>query len=151
MMAEMIKSSYDINMIDRHHPSDFEDQEYCPKPIIMTGDSLMVLLKYKGENVAVLDAEEVWKPNKVKEAAASFGTTSTEHPSVQELFADLGQFYVGGKVHGLTEGFEGIWGAGFKTPAEVRATLPADKSVVAFQNRNPVHKAHFELPGQILG
>lgn len=27
---------------------------------------------------------------------ASYGTTSTEHPSVAELFADLGKFYVGG-------------------------------------------------------
>merc|ERR1719401_1267898 len=33
----------------------------------------------------------------------------------------------------------------WKTPTEVRATLPADKPVVAFQNRNPIHKAHFEL------
>merc|ERR1712193_377818 len=30
-------------------------------------------------------------------------------------------------------------------PQEVRATLPKDKKVVAFQNRNPIHKAHFEL------
>merc|ERR1719367_1463557 len=36
-------------------------------------------------------------------------------------------------------------GKAFKTPAEVRASLPAGKPVVAFQNRNPVHKAHFEL------
>jgi len=104
-----------------------------------------VLLTYKGTNLAVLDAEEVWKPNKVKEAKASYGTTSTEHPSVQELFAELGKYYVGGKVHGLVQGFDSIWGKGFKTPAEVRATLPKDKAVVAFQNRNPVHKAHFEL------
>merc|ERR1712050_806137 len=45
-----------------------------------------VLLKYKNVNMAVMEAEEVWKPNKVKEAKSSFGTTSTEHPSVQELF-----------------------------------------------------------------
>merc|ERR1712226_356477 len=39
----------------------------------------------------------------------------------------------------------GTMGNAFKTPAEVRASLPAGKPVVAFQNRNPVHKAHFEL------
>jgi len=104
-----------------------------------------LLLSYKGVNLAVLEAEEIWKPNKVKEAKASYGTTSVEHPSVQELFADLGKHYVGGKVHGLVSGFDSIWGKGFKSPAEVRASLPKDKAVVAFQNRNPVHKAHFEL------
>eukprot|EP00931_Biecheleriopsis_adriatica_P036878 TRINITY_DN2118_c0_g1_i7.p1 TRINITY_DN2118_c0_g1~~TRINITY_DN2118_c0_g1_i7.p1 ORF type:complete len:430 (-),score=122.40 TRINITY_DN2118_c0_g1_i7:252-1541(-) len=104
-----------------------------------------VLLTYKGTDLAVLDAEEVYKADKVKEGKGSFGTTSTEHPSVAELFADLKKFYVGGKLYGLVQGFEPVWGKGFKTPAEVRASLPAGKPVVAFQNRNPVHKAHFEL------
>jgi sulfate adenylyltransferase len=104
-----------------------------------------VLLTYKGTEMAVLEAEEVWKPNKVKEAKGCYGTTSTEHPSVAELFAGLGQYYVGGSVHGLIQGFDSIWGPGFRTPADVRASLPTGKPVVAFQNRNPVHKAHFEL------
>merc|ERR1711912_157103 len=84
----------------------------------------------------------------VKEAKSSYGTTSTEHPSVQELFETLGKYYMGGKVHGLMTSLNDVWGSmgnAFKTPAEVRASLPADKPVVAFQNRNPVHKAHFEL------
>merc|ERR1712050_375278 len=107
-----------------------------------------VILQYKGTNLAVMEAEEVWKPNKVKEAKSSYGTTSTEHPSVQELFESLGKYYMGGKVHGLMTSLNDVWGGmgnAFKTPAEVRASLPAGKSVVAFQNRNPVHKAHFEL------
>merc|ERR1711957_819319 len=105
-----------------------------------------VLLKYKGTALAVMEVEELWKPNKVKEAKSSFGTTSVEHPSVQELFSGLGKYYIGGKVNGLVDGFGAIYeGKGFMTPAEVRATLPAVRPVVAFQNRNPVHKAHFEL------
>jgi len=105
-----------------------------------------VLLKYKGKSVAVLEAEELWKPDKVKEAKSSYGTTSVEHPSVRELIADLGKYYVGGKVHGLAKGFSFVYeGKGFMTPAEVRATLPQGRPVIAFQNRNPVHKAHFEL------
>jgi sulfate adenylyltransferase len=31
------------------------------------------------------------------------------------------------------------------TPAEVRATLPANADVLAFQCRNPIHRAHYEL------
>jgi len=119
-------------------------------PVILdvTDESLQgkkVLLKYKGVNLALMEAEEVYKPNKVKEAADCYGTSSVEHPSVLELLQDLGKFYMGGKVTGLISSFEEVWGQGFKTPAEVRATLPAGKQVVAFQNRNPVHKAHFEL------
>merc|ERR1711924_185382 len=104
-----------------------------------------VLLTFKGIKMAVLDAEEVWKPDKVKEAKKAYGTSSAEHPSVHELFSNLGKFYVGGKVHGLVDNFESVWGKGFRTPMEVRKSLPAGKPVVAFQNRNPVHKAHFEL------
>jgi sulfate adenylyltransferase len=104
-----------------------------------------VVLKYKSTEMAVMDVKEVYKPNKVKEAAKCYGTTSTEHPTVLELFESLGKYYAGGEVHGLIQNFEAIWGPGFKSPADVRATLPAGRPVVAFQNRNPVHKAHFEL------
>merc|ERR1719440_1148223 len=79
-----------------------------------------VLLSYKGLALAVLQAEEVYKPDKVKEAKASFGTTSVEHPSVRELFEQIHPFYVGGKLRGLVQGFGPVWGNGFKTPAEVR-------------------------------
>jgi len=103
-----------------------------------------VLLKYNGIDMAVMEAEEVWKPNKVKEAKSSFGTTSTEHPSVQELFESLGKYYVGGKVHGLMTDLNDVWGGmgnAFKTPAEVRKScqqvspLSLSKIVTPFTRR----------------
>eukprot|EP00448_Togula_jolla_P037409 CAMPEP_0170622304 /NCGR_PEP_ID=MMETSP0224-20130122/29057_1 /TAXON_ID=285029 /ORGANISM="Togula jolla, Strain CCCM 725" /LENGTH=692 /DNA_ID=CAMNT_0010948609 /DNA_START=56 /DNA_END=2134 /DNA_ORIENTATION=- len=101
-----------------------------------------ILLKYGGKNVAVMDAESVYKPDKVLEAKEVYGTSSCEHPSVFSLVAEQGPFYVGGKLHGIES-------PTFKypvmTPKEVRATLPEGKEVVAFQNRNPIHRAHFEL------
>ncbi|CAE7943476.1 sua1, partial [Symbiodinium necroappetens] len=107
---------------------------------IKQGDKL--LLKWKGTNVAVLEASSIWKPNKVVEAKECYGTSSLEHPTVASLVQEIGKYYVGGKIHG----FElPKFGYPTQTPAEVRATLPENKQVVAFQNRNPIHRAHFEL------
>merc|ERR1712203_122207 len=84
----------------------------------------------------------IYKPDKVVEAKEAYGTSSLEHPTVYSLIAEQGQYYIGGKLHGISS-------PKFKypvmTPAEVRSTLPEGKDVVAFQNRNPIHRAHFEL------
>jgi len=107
---------------------------------IQTGDQLLLL--WAGEAVAVLEASSIWKPNKVVEARKVYGTSSLEHPSVYSLLAEQGSHYIGGRLHGISS-------PKFKypvqTPAEVRKTLPEGKPVVAFQNRNPIHRAHFEL------
>lgn len=101
-----------------------------------------ILLKWEGEEVAVLEAESIYKPNKVVEAKECYGTSSLEHPTVYSMIAEQGATYIGGKLHGLASPkFPYI----VQTPEEVRATLPEGKQVVAFQNRNPIHKAHFEL------
>ncbi len=101
-----------------------------------------VLLTYNGQNLAVMEIESVYKPNKPLEAKQCYGTSSLEHPGVQMISMERGGTYMGGKIHGLelpTRVFP------CKTPAEVREMLPANCDVVAFQCRNPVHKAHYEL------
>merc|ERR1711988_1385324 len=101
-----------------------------------------ILLKWAGEDVAVLDTESIFTPDKVLEAKECYGTTSLEHPTVYSLIAEQGKYYVGGRLHGLTMprfGYETL------KAGDVRATLTPGKPVVAFQNRNPIHKAHFEL------
>merc|ERR1712232_60441 len=107
---------------------------------LSTGDKL--LLRWAGEDIAVLEVESIFKPNKIIEAKEVYGTSSLEHPTVHSLVAELGAYYVGGRLHGLTSPkFKYL----VQTPTEVRSTLPEGKEVVAFQNRNPIHRAHFEL------
>ena len=104
------------------------------------GDRL--LLAYRGQDLAVFTVESKWEPDKAKEAQGCYGTTSIEHPAVKMIATERGRFYLGGTVQGLA-----LPSRVFpcKTPAEVRANLPAGQDVVAFQCRNPIHRAHYEL------
>eukprot|EP00397_Hematodinium_sp_SG-2012_P015333 GEMP01015611.1.p1 GENE.GEMP01015611.1~~GEMP01015611.1.p1 ORF type:complete len:724 (+),score=183.69 GEMP01015611.1:83-2173(+) len=105
-----------------------------------------ILLRYNDIDLAVLDVQSVFTPDKIHEARLCYGTTSVAHPSVHSLLHDTHAHYVGGPIHALVDNFSSIYHNGhFKTPKEVRAELPTNKPVIAFQNRNPIHKAHFEL------
>ena len=118
-------------------PASFEAKE---------GDQV-ALRNPEGAVVAVLHVESRWSPDKELEAKQVFGTTDTLHPAVDYLFNKAGDVYLGGRI----EGVEGIQHHAFKkdrhTPAEMRAYIQKmgwDK-VVAFQTRNPLHRAHFEI------
>ena len=107
---------------------------------IAVGDRL--LLTYQGQDLAVLSVESRWEPDKVKEAKGCYGTTSLEHPAVRMIATERGRFYLGGRLQGL-ELPRRVFPC--RTPAEVRSTLPSGEDVVAFQCRNPIHRAHYEL------
>ena len=101
-----------------------------------------VLLRYKGKSVAVLTVDSKWRPNKPKEAKMCYGTSSIEHPGVHMIAEERGRYYIGGSLEGLAMPVREF---ATPTPAEVRADLPEGKDVVAFQCRNPIHRAHYEL------
>jgi sulfate adenylyltransferase len=113
---------------------------------IAIGDQL--LLTYRGQELAVMTVESRWEPDKAREAQGCYGTTSIEHPAVKMIATERGRIYLGGSIKGL-ELPSRVFPC--KTPAEVRATLPAGQSVVAFQCRNPIHRAHYELFTRALG
>jgi sulfate adenylyltransferase len=107
---------------------------------IMPGDK--VLLTYQGAALAAVTIDSKWVPNKALECLKAYGTSSLEHPAVQMVAMERGKFYMGGKVEGLALP-ERVFPCA--TPAEVRSTLPKDVDVLAFQCRNPIHRAHYEL------
>ena len=107
---------------------------------VAVGDK--VLLTYRGQDIALLTVGDKWEPDKVVEAKGCYGTTSLEHPAVRMIATERRRYYLGGLIQGLQLP-ERVFPC--KTPAEVRAGLPDVEDVVAFQCRNPIHRAHYEL------
>ena len=109
--------------------------------------SKLALRDEEGVMVAVLDVEDVWQPDRNSEAQAVFGTTNPEHPGVAYLLEQAQPFYVGGQVTGV----EAPTHYDYKTlrhgPAELRSAFRelGWSKIVAFQTRNPMHRAHQEL------
>jgi len=101
-----------------------------------------LLLTYQGTNMAVLTVETKFTPDKPLECVKCYGVATIEHPGVRMVAMERGPTYIGGSVVGLDTPTRDFPCA---TPAEVREMLPSDKDVVAFQCRNPVHRAHYEL------
>jgi len=107
---------------------------------IKPGDS--VLLNYKDQELAILEVQEKWTPDKVIEAKFCYGTTSLEHPAVRMISMERKKYYLGGSIKGL-ELPRRVFTC--QTPSQVRENLPYGEDVVAFQCRNPIHRAHYEL------
>jgi len=101
-----------------------------------------ILLTYKRQKIAVLEVSSKWEPDKSLEAELCYGTNSLDHPAVKMIFNERGRFYIGGRVYGFELPIREF---PCKTPEEVRSTLPSNHDVVAFQCRNPIHRAHYEL------
>ena len=104
------------------------------------GDS--VLLRYNGQDLAILEIKEKWEPDKTIEAKHCYGSTSLEHPAVRMISMERKKYYLGGSLKGL-ELPKRVFTC--QTPVQVRENLPSGEDVVAFQCRNPIHRAHYEL------
>ncbi|KAL7418427.1 Sulfate adenylyltransferase [Cryptotrichosporon argae] len=97
--------------------------------------------------LAILTIDDVYRPDKVKEAEQVMGADDSAHPAVAYLHKQVKEFYVGGKVQAVQAPTHYDYVALRYTPAELRAHFHklAWRKVVAFQTRNPMHRAHREL------
>ena len=109
--------------------------------------SALALRDPEGVMLAVLHVEDVWQPDREAEAQAVFGTKDRTHPGVAYLLDRAHPFYVGGRLEGLQLPVHYDYRALRRTPAEVRAEFRrlSWRKIVAFQTRNPMHRAHQEL------
>jgi len=99
----------------------------------------------RNEILAVMTVEEVFE-RRDDEALRVFGTNDTRHPLVAEM-ASWGRRAVSGPLRVIDVGTPRDFRELRRTPREVRALLESFRrdNVVAFQTRNPMHRAHEEL------
>jgi sulfate adenylyltransferase len=111
------------------------------------GSSTIALRDAEGVMLAVLHVEAVWQPDRKAEAQSVFGTTSAVHPGVDYLLNKGNSWYVGGRIEGTQMPSHYDFRTLRLTPAELRAEFArlGWRRVVAFQTRNPMHRAHVEL------
>lgn len=113
---------------------------------VTLGESI-ALRDPEGVLVAVLDVSDIWAPDKRIEAQGVFGTTDDKHPGVSYLMHKAGGVYIGGKLKGIEAPMHYDFRGLRNDPADMRARFEklGWRKVVAFQTRNPMHRAHQEL------
>ncbi len=133
------------------------DGTLWPMPITLDVDQQTAADLSEGDRVAlrdntglllaILTVESRWTPDKEREATEVFGTTDKKHPAVSYLFDQAGEVYLGGALEGVQLPKHYDYPALRRTPAELRALFEEQgvSRVVAFQTRNPMHRAHYEL------
>ena len=107
----------------------------------------IALRDQEGVILAILSVTDKYSPNKAREAEMVFGADDLAHPAVNYLHNQAGPVYLGGPVVGIQQPVHYDFKARRDTPNELRAFFRKMgwRRVVAFQTRNPLHRAHQEL------
>ena len=133
------------------------DGSLWPMPITLDVDEEFAGKLEAGQDIALRDQEGVilatmtvadkYEPNKAREAEMVFGADDDAHPAVNYLHNTAGKIYLGGPVTGIQQPVHYDFRARRDTPNELRAFFRKVgwRKIVAFQTRNPLHRAHQEL------
>ena len=107
----------------------------------------IALRDQEGVILATMTVTDKWVPNKTREAEHVFGADDSAHPAVNYLHNQAGAVYLGGPVTGIQQPVHYDFKARRDTPNELRAYFRKMgwSRIVAFQTRNPLHRAHQEL------
>jgi len=119
----------------------------------LEGRRTLSLRDPEGVTLALLHVGDVFRPDRESEAERVYGTSSRAHPGVAHLLDRSGDYYVGGRVEGLERPRHYDFPSLRFTPAALRSEFARRGwgRVVAFQTRNPMHRAHHEMTRRALG
>jgi sulfate adenylyltransferase len=120
-----------------------------PEPLLRAAGpgKTLALRDGNGTLLAALHVTQAWHPDVASEAAAVFGTAEPAHPGVAYLFRRASHWYISGELEAVRLPEHRDFRQFRHTPAQLRVELARRgwDRVVAFQTRNPMHRAHQEL------
>ena len=107
----------------------------------------ITLRDHEGFALAVLTISDKYTPDFNEEAQAVYGTTDETHPAVNYLYNHSNPVYLGGKLEGITLPHHYDYQDDRHTPDELKKLFEDNgwDKIVAFQTRNPLHRAHVEM------
>ena len=114
--------------------------------LISIGDRITLKDK-EGFSIAILEVEDNWEPDLLKESELVFGTKDLSHPSADYLQNHSNDFYIGGKVELIDLPHHYDYKNLRDSPKHLKQKFKdlGWDNIVAFQTRNPLHKAHVEM------
>ncbi len=115
------------------------------------GDRI-VLREKEGFKIASMLIESIWTPDLNREADMVYGTTDTLHPAVNYLFNISGEIYLGGKIEKISIPNHYDYRQYRLSPKDVMQEYKKRgwSKIIAFQTRNPLHRAHIEMTLQSI-
>ena len=121
-------------------------EDFIKNNNLNTGEKI-ALRDYEGFLIAVLEINEIWKINKEEEALKIYGTKDLHHPGVYYLMNHVKDYYVSGKLESIDLPKHYDYQLLRHTPKELKAQFKKMgwNKIVAFQTRNPMHRAHKEI------
>ena len=149
----MNRSNYE-SVLDRMK---LQDGTLWPVPICLDVSETAARPLEAGQSVAVRDpegfllavmhVEDIWKPDKQKEATLLYGTTDKTHPGVAALFRNTGEYYIGGTLDVLSLPLHFDFKQLRMTPPEVRGLYKklGWNRIVGFHTANTIHRPEFEM------
>ena len=113
----------------------------------LKADDKIVLRDHEGVALGILNISDKWSPDRKKEAENVYQSSDIEHPAVDYLLNQSGTVYLGGQIEGLEYPRHYDYQRLRHTPSELRSQFikMGWTKIVAFQTRNPIHRAHKEL------
>tara|TARA_Y100000748_G_scaffold150813_1_gene126114 strand:- start:671 stop:2341 length:1671 start_codon:yes stop_codon:yes gene_type:complete len=113
----------------------------------ISNSSKITLRDKEGFVLAMLKIQDIWQPDLEIEAKLVFGTNDIKHPGVNYLMKTSKRNYIGGKIEKVSLPHHYDFNKLRHSPNQLKSIFKAKKwdKVIAFQTRNPLHRAHFEL------